>query len=61
MYVCTCICINASVFICLCTLRVKKYGNEGPKNSFLEMAYNEIRKVCYCFFMEVIADVTNTN
>ena len=34
---------------------------KGEKNSFLKMAYNAIRKLFNCFYMEVIADVTKTN
>ena len=43
------------------TIRVQKYGNEGPKNSFSKMAYSTVHRVCNCFSMEVIAGVTNTN
>ena len=39
-------------------LRVQKYGNEGSKSSFSKMALNTGRKICNCFSMEVVANVT---
>ena len=47
--------------VCEYTLRVQKYGNEGPENSFLRVAYKAVRKVGTCFTMEIIADMTKTN
>jgi len=43
------------------TVRVNKYGNEGPKNPFSKMAFNTVQKVYNCFSMEVITEVTKMN
>ena len=43
------------------TLRLQKYGNEGPKNALSKMAYNSAGKAFNCFSIVVIADVTKTN
>ena len=42
------------------TLRVQKYGNDGPKNSVSKMAHRIIQNFCNCFPMEAIADVMKT-
>ena len=54
--VCTCTCAFMRH-----TLRVQKYGNEGPKNLFSKIAYITAQKVCNSFSMEAIADVTKMN
>ena len=44
-----------------CTRRTQKYGNNGPKNAALEMAYKTVPSGFNCFFREMIADVTKMN
>ena len=50
-----------TLFICYCALRVQKYGNDGPETSFSKIVHNTVRKVCGCFYIDLITDVTKEN